>query len=535
MRFFGVIFILFLVITGSAQQKLLPLNQQFSTWEEANFNHTDNTVHTGIRPILESDFNYDSLKTTQDEYINRTERTKWLGRKLKTEHFINVNQDDFRFSIDPAINMESGQEQSLQPDTTTLYKNIRGIRVQGDIGKHVSFTTAFYESQVIFPTYVDAYTRDINTDPLYPTFGIVPGQGRAKSFKSGGFDYGMSSANVSYSPNSYLNVQLGYGKNFIGEGYRSMLLSDVAFNYPFIKITSKFGKHKKWQYSNIFSSLKHINRVPTTIATEQQFIPKGGTFHYLSWVPNGRIQIGFFEGTIFETWNANSSVSKPYNIMEVNPLIGVNSITYGSGGNNNTLMGINLKITPINYITLYGQYVYDNANKYGYQAGLKIYHLGGLVKNLSVRLEYNSAMPFTYSHNQPTQNYGHYGQPLAHIYGGGFNETLAILNYSYKDIFIQAKYISASYTDDESTYNWGKNIFKSTSTASTEQITPAQSTLSFFDFQLGYMVNPAYNMNLVLGATLRNLYSSSSSISAQESTYVYFGFRTSLRNLYYDF
>jgi len=530
MRFLAAIF-LFFPAFSSAQQKLLPINQQFTRWEEANFNRVDNKVHSGIRPILKSDYNADSLSAKQNEYIGRAERLRWLGRKLKSEHFIHFQQDNFNFAIDPVINMEYGRENSTLPDTTNLYKNTRGILVQGDLGKHVSFSTSFYESQAYFPSYVDSYTRDKNTDPLYPAYGIVPGQGRAKSFKNGGFDYGMSLANMSYSPNSYLNIQLGYGKNFIGEGYRSMLLSDVAFNYPFVKITSKFGKQKKWQYSNIYSSLKHIDRVPTTIATEQQYITKSGSFHYLSWAPIDRIQIGFFEGTFFQTWDPDSLTSVPFNAIEVNPLIGVNSLAFGTNGENNTLLGINLKITPMNYLTIYGQGVYDGSKKFGYQAGLKIYNFGGLVKNLSFRLEYNSAMPFTYSHNQPIQNYGHYGQPLAHIYGAGFSEALGIINYNFKDVFFQAKYITAQFTNDEGLYNWGTDIFKSNSTASPEQIIPSSSALSFIDLQLGYMINPNYNMNIVAGITKRRLESTNSS----SSTYVYIGFRTSLRNLYYDF
>ena len=514
-----------------AQQKILPLNQQFTGWEEASFNHSKNKVHTSIRPILESDFNFDSLKTAQSEYIGRTENSRWLGRKLKSEHFVQAKQADFNFTIDPVINMEYGNETSLSPDTISLYKNTRGILVQGDFGNYVSFSTSFYESQAYFPSYVDSYIREVNTDPLYPQYGIVPGQGRAKSFKNGGFDYGMSSANVSYSPNTYLNVQLGYGKNFIGEGYRSLLLSDVAFNYPFIKITSKFGKQKKWQYSNIYSSLKHINRVPTTIATEQQYIPKSGTFHYLSWAPIARIQIGFFEGTIFETWDADSLTSMPFNAMKLNPLIGLNSLAYGANGVNNNILGLNIKVTPIDYLTIYGQYVYDDGNKFGYQAGLKIYNFGGLVKNLSLRIEYNNSMPFTYSHNQPIQNYGQYGQSLAHIFGAGFSEALGILNYSFKDIFFQAKYITSQFTNDEGQYNWGTDIFKSNSTASDEQITSSISELSYIDLQLGYMLNPNYNMNIVAGITMRNL----ESINSAYSTYFYLGFRTSLRNLYYDF
>ena len=221
----------------------------------------------------------------------------------------------------------------------------------------------------------------------------------------------------------------------------------------------------------------------------------------------------------------------PFNAMKLNPLIGLNSLAYGANGVNNNILGINIKVTPIDYLTIYGQYVYDDGNKFGYQAGLKIYNFGGLVKNLSLRIEYNNSMPFTYSHNQPIQNYGHYGQSLAHIFGAGFSEALGILNYSFKDIFFQAKYITSQFTNDEGQYNWGTDIFKSNSTASDEQITSSISELSYIDLQLGYMLNPNYNMNIVAGITMRNL----ESINSAYSTYFYLGFRTSLRNLYYDF
>ena len=40
---------------------------------------------------------------------------------------------------------------------------------------------------------------------------------------------------VSYTPNKVLNIQFGHGKNFIGDGYRSLFLSDVSSPYPFLK------------------------------------------------------------------------------------------------------------------------------------------------------------------------------------------------------------------------------------------------------------------------------------------------------------
>lgn len=517
-----------LVVSVNAQQKLLPLNQQYTRWTDAYLTRIDTRVHSSVRPIIESDFHHDSLITSENLYLKRKERNKILGRKLKSEHLIAIDQDNFHFTIDPLVNFEFGTESSQQEDTTRLYKNMRGIIVQGDIGKHVSFSTSFYETQAFFPSYVDTYSRDINTDPLYPTYAIIPGQGRAKSFKNGGFDYGMSSANVSYSPNTYLNIQLGYGKNFMGEGYRSMLLSDVSFNYPFIKINAKFGKKKKWQYTNIFSSLKDIDRVPTTIATEQQFIPKAGTFHFLSWIPIKRIQIGLFEGSILQKWDSDSSVSTSFNPAQFNPVIGLNSSLYGLNSVNNSVMGLNIKITPINYVALYGQYLYDHKNRNGYQLGLKVHHLGGLIKNLSARIEYNSVMPYTFSHETPLQNYGHYGQPLAHIYGAGFSELISIVNYNFKDIFVQAKYISATSIEDKESQNTGSNIFKPTTNEPEMLISKEQHQLRYIDFQVGYMINSTYNLNVVVGSTIRTK-------QDNYSTYFYFALRTSLRNLYYDF
>jgi hypothetical protein len=47
------------------------------------------------------------------------------------------------------------------------------------------------------------------------------------------------------------------GVNFIGDGYRSLLLSDNSFNYPYLKIVAKF-----WHinYMVLYSQMMDINR-----------------------------------------------------------------------------------------------------------------------------------------------------------------------------------------------------------------------------------------------------------------------------------
>ena len=50
-------------------------------------------------------------------------------------------------------------------------------------------------------------------------------------------------------------MQFGHGKHFIGDGYRSLFLSDNSFNYPFLRIETKLGK---LQYTNLYAELQDI-------------------------------------------------------------------------------------------------------------------------------------------------------------------------------------------------------------------------------------------------------------------------------------
>ena len=66
--------------------------------------------------------------------------------------------------------------------------------------------------------------------------------GIAKDFKTDAYDFPMAEANLSVTPNKFFNLNLGYGRNFIGDGYRSLLMSDGASPYPFFKLNTTFGK-----------------------------------------------------------------------------------------------------------------------------------------------------------------------------------------------------------------------------------------------------------------------------------------------------
>jgi len=151
--------------------------------------------------------------------------------------------------------------------------------------------------------------------------GVVPGQGRWKRFKTNGYDFASSSANISYSPAKFINFQMGIGKHFIGDGYRSLLLSDVSFNYPFWKITTTFGKKNQFQYTKLNASLSSLTRRDEGSTAEALFVRKSMSTHYFSWLASKWLNIGLFESTLWQT--EDSSGTKPFQYQQLNPIIGV--------------------------------------------------------------------------------------------------------------------------------------------------------------------------------------------------------------------
>jgi len=481
-------------------------------------------------------------------HIEKDKSRNWFVRKIKKENLIIVNDtaDKFYLTIDPLFNFEFGMDMA---DTTheKLYKNTRGFIVRGDIGKKFSFESSFYENQATYATYIDNYIA--GTDKLFPqsvnyNYDVVPGQGRSKAFKKNGYDYAMASGYISYSPNKMFNIQLGHGKHFVGDGYRSLLLSDNAFNYPYARITTTW---KNIQYTNLYTSFMNLTDggVKTPPHVERLFQKKTGSFQLLSVNLWKRLQIGLFQGMIFEA--ADSTNKEHVNFNTFDPVIGVNTAVYGLHNKNNILLGATLKLKVTNSISLYGQYMLDDVssaksgevgNKYGYQLGLKYFDLF-TVKNLHLQLEYNSVRPYAYAADNTFQSYTHYNQALAHPLGANFNEIVGFINYRVKDFFIELKGNYAVKGTDSAGYNYGGNVFRSSSVFPVDQplegIKTTQgikTTVMYQDVHIGYLVNPATNFNIVIGVSNRREQALG---KANNTQFVYFGIRTSLANFYYDF
>ncbi len=548
-----IFYIFFLLpILLSAQQKNISLNREWTLFAE-QFCLRDSSVHyTSMRPMIEGDkltVAYLNSHNSKEVRLYTYGNGPLLYRKLKKESLLIVRDtaDKFHLTIDPLFNFEGGKDMA---DTSgeKLYKNTRGFLVRGDIGKKVSFESSFYENQATYARYIDNYIA--STNKLFPQsatyqYDVIPGQGRAKKFKVNGYDYAMASGYVSYSPIKMFNIQVGHGKHFVGDGYRSLLLSDNAFNYPYARITTTY---KNIQYTNLYTSFMNLTDggVTTPDNVERLFQKKIGSFQFLSANLFHRLQLGLFQGMIWQA--ADSSNRMRTNFHTYDPVIGVSALTYGLHNENNVLMGATFKLKVTKSISLYGQYMLDDVysekgrgdirKKYGYQVGFKYFDLF-TVKNLHIQAEYNTVRPYAYAAENAYQSYTHYNQALAHPLGANFYELVGFVNYRVKDFFIQLKANYAVKGNDSLKNNFGGNVFKPDNsfpiTQKLENIETTQglkTTIMYQDIHIGYLVNPSTNLNIVLGFTNRLEKTDRTSSSTQ---FVYLGIRTSLSNFYYDF
>lgn len=481
---------------STAQQKFLPLNRQYNLNIEKHLQATSNTAHTGFRPFLESRINYDSLEVIEDSLQGYNRDNSRLLRKLRHESLISISKPDFNLYIDPLINFEYNKDfadTSLRADTTHFYTNTRGLWVRGDIGKKVSFESTFTENQSFFVNYIDDFVR---------AHDVVPGQGRVKPFKRTGYDYAMASGYISYTPFSkklLLNFQFGHGKNFIGEGYRSLFLSDNAFNYPFLKITTGYGK---FQYTSLFASLQSLIRVDFSNTPEALFVRKPGIFHYLSWDVHKRVQLGFFEGV---------DASPKENFHALIPVIFLNTVISAADGDD-AIVGLNFKIKPFNKFAVYGQLAitdfYSLRDAMAGQVGYKWFDVLK-IKNLHLQSELNYKGPYA-------GGFTHYSQSLSHPLGNDLLEVIGFINYNYKDFYVQLKVNQAQFVKRDPRLFFGT----------------LPAAVNAQELSLSYLINRKSNLNVTAGITNRDY---SDKLQSNSNLITFIALRTSVFNHYYDF
>ena len=459
----------------------------------------------------------------------RHETGSWLSRKLFHENFFFVDSTDYFLTVDPLIDLQYSSASGK-----TYYTNTRGIRVEGRIGRNFFFHSSYYENQATFPSYLDSYIRKQ---------GVVPGQGSVRTYNGNGFDYAQAMGGFIWLPSKFLEISAGQGKHFLGDGYRSLLLSDNAYSYPYLKITTNFWKIK---YTTMLTSYQDIKAKHIYTAGYQK---KYAAYHTLSVLFGNAVEFSLFDAIIWQ--RQDSAYLRGFDISYANPIIFYHPVNYSMGSPDNAMLGANLSIRMAKQAVLYSQLFIDDMDfagmkkgsgyqltKYGYQLGLKWYDALG-IDNLFIRTEYNQVQPYVYGHKYVMQSYTHYGQPLAHPQGANFREFVGEWSYRYKRLELSSHFVYCKYGDDAKNEHYGHNIFLSDFAATRgfqsygNVIGQGVSTdLLYQNHSISLCVNPRTNLNIVAGIELRNW--NQAKISENTSLF-YFALRSSLTRWYKDF
>ncbi|RAK66668.1 hypothetical protein [Hymenobacter edaphi] len=326
-----------------------------------------------------------------------------------------VNTPDFQLRVNPVLNLQVGSGSD-----GFLYTNTRGVQVEGTIDQRLGFYTYFTDTQMRVPEYVSNRIRRDNA---------VPHEGYWKYFKNqqNQFDFLTARGYVTYAATKHINVQLGHDRNVIGNGYRSLILSDYAAPYFFLKLNTRVWK---LNYQNIFAELTAERRNVDTV-----FQKKYMALHHLSYDITPGLNVGLFESTMFGRGKGR------FELQYLNPIIFYRSVEQAVGSNDNAILGADFRWNIKRRAQLYGQVVLDElvvsqvrsgrgwwANKQAFQVGGKYLDVFGL-SNLDLQVEYNFIRPYTYQHLDLYRAYEHYGQPLAHPIGANLWELFGQLSY----------------------------------------------------------------------------------------------------------
>ncbi|MGB3342762.1 MAG: gliding motility protein RemB [Aequorivita sp.] len=519
----------------------IPLSHDNYSRFDAAMNRVGLNNHTAQKPYIYSEVNkYYDFEAHNAELMKK--RSSWFGRKWWNEHMVTIKGKDYWLTLDPGVDLQVGKDFDADIDT---YNNTRLVYTQGGIGKQISFFGVIYESQGRFADYFNRYAESIR--PAGGNPAIIPGWGIAKKFKTDSYDYPLATGHVSYTPSKYFNLQLGHGKIFIGDGYRSLFSSDNASPYPFFKINTTFWKLK---YTNTWTSLRDVR---DEVTENGSYRTKYMANHYLSYNITKRLNIGFFESVLWQNDN-----DRGFDFNYLNPVIFYHSIEFSTGSRGgNALIGLSAKYKVNDRVNVYGQFIIDEfsskdvfsgngsyKNKTGYQIGLKYYDAFGL-KNLYLQTEYNRVRPYTYSHNKIVLNYGHNNQALAHTLGANFSEFIALARYHQGRFYGDAKIIVAKrgfdFNTPEDSSFYGGDIYRSEYDRVSDlgNKVGQGNTTNFFhtELQAGYLINPATSLKVYGSVIFRNFDPTldTETVYKTNTTWVNFGVRTDLFNWYYDF
>lgn len=521
----------------------IPFSHSYYAQFDAAMNQVGSNNHTGSKPYTYAEVSkYYNLEAENTKLMKN--KTSWWGRKIWNENTVAIQGDDYWFTMNPIFDLQMGK--STPSVNNYTYINTRGIQIRGGLGSQLNFTSTIFESQGRFADYYNNYATSINPSGGNPA--IIPGMGIAKSFKSNAFDFPMAEANLTYTPSKLIDLQLGYGRNFVGDGYRSLFLTDGVTPYPYLKINTTFWKIK---YTNTYMWLKDTRDAVTVDGT---YASKYVAMHYLSWNVTKRFNLGLFESVVWANQN-----NRGFDFDFANPIIFYRAVEITSSSKSgNEMLGFTSKYKWNNNVNFYGQLLIDEfsssdvmkvknswKNKFAYQIGAKYFNAFHIT-NLLLQIEYNHIRPYVYSHSDVITNYGTYNQSLGHQWGGNAKELVAIARYHkgryFGDAQISVGIRGLDFNTSTDNYNYGGNIYLGYNDNrpfdSNVVVGQGNKTNIFIaNLQAGYLINPATNLK-VFGSFIYRKFDptvETDLVKKENTAWFSIGLRCDIFNWYFDY
>ena len=391
-----------------------------------------------------------------------------------------------------------------------------------------------------------------NMKALTDSVFVVPGYSYANKHGNG-YGFNQSTIQLAWRPSKLVEISAGRGKHFIGEGYRSLFLSDFAPNYNYLKTQVNVWRIK---YTIPYSQMRSAQ------GSTAKFYPlqnKYSSTHHLSLNVTKWWSVGAFESVV---WQSEDSLRKrQFDINYVNPIIFFRPVEYSIGSSDNYVMGFTSTIRPAKGLTLYSQIFLDEflvkeflapvfakihpdsniglqswVNKQAFQFGIK-YHEPFGWKNASTLAEVNIVRPYTYSHGNSNQNYTHMNQPLGYAMGANLIEWISMTMWQPSDRWntsITTTYLRKGYSN--SGFNAGENPgLSSTALLNAKRqygyhlLQGTIHDVANVRLEVGYTLVKQWNMRVESSIQYRSLRT-----TAQTTSNVFFGLglRTALWNDY---
>ncbi len=481
--------------------KLDELNKYFDT---------DSVLYVGVKKLV----------NTCAKIINNFLNTDFLSwRSSDSAVYVAIN---------PMMDLEVGKDYN-QTENKNTWTNSRGFYLNGNLGKNFWFYLDFSENQAIFSGYMTNFIDSLRVVPCTATPRHINTLGKE-------YDWMFSSGYICFNAGKWIDFQVGKTHTFIGDGYRSLLLSDAAEPVPTFKMNVTFLSVK---YTMMVSQLRAIGNTVTHNGNKTKY----SFTHFLDWNMGKRFTLGLFENVTQATWRItgeNRSIDWEY----LNPFVIFRPGELSAGSPDKMIVGLTNKFVCNNHVSVYGQLFFNEFilkelvkrtrhwdNKYGFQIGARTFDIFG-VDGLDLQMELNSVRPFCYTQYNGMATYTHHGVCMGHSLGANLKEIVGVINYHYGRAAARLNINATKYGDDfpNDTLSYGHNPnIDSNSRNKSYNVSTLQgleTKLLYAELTGSYIINPRSMMTVTAGLRYRKRQSNQ---TKEEAKQAYIALRWNIR------